>query len=44
MKRRPRRIVVKNYRKHLALLNAICSKYLCGYEVRRDGTAVVVID
>ncbi len=44
MRRRVRYIVVRNYRKRLVRIDAICRKYLCGYEVRRDGTAVIVID
>lgn len=39
-----RRIVVKDYQKKKEWVDEFCKKNICGYEIRKDGSAVIILD
>jgi hypothetical protein len=39
-----RKIVVKDYAKNKDELDEFCRRVCCGYEIRHDGSAVIIID
>jgi hypothetical protein len=38
------RIVVPSYSKYKDRIDAFCCRHLCGYEIRRDGSVVIICD
>ncbi len=38
------RIVVDNYIEHKEQIDEFCRKYACPYEIRKDGSAVILCD
>ena len=38
------RIIIKDYLKYKREIEEFCRKNLCGYEVRMDGTVVILVD
>jgi hypothetical protein len=38
------RIVIKNYMDHKEQIDRFCCKHCCGYEIRKDGSAVILCD
>ena len=39
-----KRIIIREYHKYKQKIDEFCCMYLCGYEIRKDGSAVIICD